>query len=108
MLTLRLCCRVWATRPAVVAVLKRAFIQVMEIYTVLLILEVYRTSLSRHVSTGRFTFASLGYLEVSQPPKVSNDGKQQLPESQVGALKPASPCWSASLYSKKIADHNTP
>ena len=44
MLTLRLGCRVCAARPAVVAVLKGAFIQVMEICTVLLILQVYRVS----------------------------------------------------------------
>ncbi len=42
MLTLRLGSRVCATRPAVVAVLKGAFIQLMEICTVMLILKVYR------------------------------------------------------------------
>ncbi len=76
MLTLRLGCRVCVTRPAVVAVLKGAFIQVMEICTVSLILQVYRTSLNRQDELLRCTFASQGYLEVGQPPKVSNDGKQ--------------------------------
>ena len=77
MLTLRLGCRVCATRPAVVAVLKRFFIQVMEICTVLLILQVYRISLGRQGELMHCTFASLGYLEVMQPSKISKDGKQQ-------------------------------
>ena len=64
MLTLRLGCRVCATRPAVVAVLKRAFIQVMEICTVMLILQVYRISLGRQGGLLQGTLASLDYLEV--------------------------------------------
>ncbi len=73
-----------ATRPAVVALLKRAFIQLMEICTVLLILQVYRISLGRQDELVQCTFASLGHLEARQPPKVSNDGKQQLPKNQIG------------------------
>ncbi len=92
MLTLGLGCRVCASRPAVIAVLKRAFIQVMEICTVLLVLQLYRISLGRQDELVQCTFASPGYLEVSQPPKISNDGKQQLPENQVCPLKPASLC----------------
>ena len=106
MLTLRLGCRVCATRPAVVAVLKRSLIQVMQSCSALRILQVHRISPGRQGELVQCTFASLGYLEVSQPPKVSNDGKQQL--SKFGPLTACLAVLVSRAVLGRITGHSTP
>ena len=68
--------------PTIFAVLKGAFIQLMEICTVMLVFKSVPQLARSTGQTGAPYLCIVGYVDVRQAPKALNDGKQRLPNDQ--------------------------